>query len=331
MRDDPELAPEYEKDPEYESWLEAFNDHLVEIHDYEYEDIDDPFPNLYIIGAPRAGTTLLYQLLSTHLEVGYVDNLIASFWKAPLFGARLSAKLIPDRQRTRSDYSSDFGRTDLVQDPHEFGYFWSRMLGYDEKMQEDPDRDDSIDWEYLRRALTNLAEEFGAPMVFKCTLLGWHLERMQEEIPRTRFVWIRRQAVDNAISILGMREEFRGSRERWASMRPKEYTDLKDRPVPEQLAGQVYHIDDHIRSQVADLPDGKHLEIRYEDLCGQPRDVVKDCRELLENERATVGIRGDPPGSFPLSTYDPEKRDIYRRIEEAVVDTFGEDHPLLSR
>lgn len=331
MRDDPELAPEYEKDPDYEAWLETFNDQLLDIHDQEYRDIDNPFPNLYIIGPPRAGTTLLYQLLSSHLDVGYVDNLVAAFWKTPLFGARLSSKLITNRQRARSDYSSDFGRTDLIQDPHEFGYFWSRVLGYDERMQEDPNRDEDIDWGYLRRALTNLPEEFGAPMVFKCTLLSWHIDRMLEEVPGTRFVWLRRQPVDNAISILGMREDFRGSRDRWASMRPKEYSELQDRPVPEQLAGQVYHIDERIRSQATDLADDRLLEVRYQELCHQPRDVLEDCRKMLENDTAKVGTRGDPPDSFPHSSYETAERDIYQAIEEAVVDFFEKDHPLLSR
>ena len=45
---------------------------------------DPSVPLLFIVGVPRSGTTLLYQLMCTHLDVGYVSNAMARWWMAPI-------------------------------------------------------------------------------------------------------------------------------------------------------------------------------------------------------------------------------------------------------
>ena len=56
----------------------------------------------------------------------------------------------PDR------FDSDFGRTDAIGQPHEFGYFWTDLLGYPEMAAQDDDFEQSIDWQRMRRTLVNL-------------------------------------------------------------------------------------------------------------------------------------------------------------------------------
>ena len=50
-------------------------------------------PPLIIIGAPRCGSTVAYQLLVELLDVGYINKLIARFWEAPSIGAHLSENI----------------------------------------------------------------------------------------------------------------------------------------------------------------------------------------------------------------------------------------------
>ena len=94
MRKDPEVTISFQKDRESEQFLQKLNDILAPSQEAEYEDLPEKYPTLHIIGAPRSGTTLLYQLLTSHLQVGFINNLIASFWKAPVYGIRLSQKLM---------------------------------------------------------------------------------------------------------------------------------------------------------------------------------------------------------------------------------------------
>ncbi|NBO54134.1 MAG: hypothetical protein EBU84_05990, partial [Actinobacteria bacterium] len=41
-------------------------------------------PLVFIVGVPRSGTTLLSQLFSRFLDVGYIDNIVARFWANPV-------------------------------------------------------------------------------------------------------------------------------------------------------------------------------------------------------------------------------------------------------
>ena len=43
---------------------------------FNEKDIDylDLFPPIFIIGSPRSGTTVLYQLLCKHLKIGYINT-----------------------------------------------------------------------------------------------------------------------------------------------------------------------------------------------------------------------------------------------------------------
>ncbi len=117
----------YRKDVGEERFLESFNDFLGS-REKEFMKQDGPgYPNIFIFGAPRSGTTLLSQVLALCLDIGYIDNLIARFWKAPLQGIRLSKILLQDLRRT--DFSSVHGVTIDLTEPHEFGYFWTRWLG----------------------------------------------------------------------------------------------------------------------------------------------------------------------------------------------------------
>ncbi len=118
MRKDPELAPEYKKDPAEEAFLERLNNILAPYQEEDYQDLEEIYPTLHIIGAPRSGTTLMSQLISSHLNIGYINNLIAAFWQAPVYGIRLSKKLIPPG--VSSSFRSSFGRTTYIHEPHEF-------------------------------------------------------------------------------------------------------------------------------------------------------------------------------------------------------------------
>ena len=87
------LAAGFRKDPAEESFLDDLNLRLATFHDAEVTEQPEHFPTLHVVGPPRSGTTLLMQLLAAHLEVGYINNLIASFWRVPLYGIRLSKKV----------------------------------------------------------------------------------------------------------------------------------------------------------------------------------------------------------------------------------------------
>ena len=215
-RNESGLAEEFKKDAEDEKFLERLNSILAPYQEEDYKDLPETYPTLQIIGAPRSGTTLLSQLISAHLDVGYINNLIAAFWRAPVYGIRLSRKLLMKQPVT--SYDSLCGRTSGIEEPHEFGYFWFSMLGYEEMLQGSVS-DGQIDWNRLATILKNMSEAYGKPVVFKNFLISWHMEKMLEFLPKTCFVHISRDPVNNALSMLDLRMHHWRTYEKWASMK----------------------------------------------------------------------------------------------------------------
>jgi hypothetical protein len=293
-RQDPPLAPAFAKDPDEERLLDRLNDLLGPAAEADLRELDERFPTLHVVGAPRSGTTLLHQLVASGLELGYVNHLVAATWRAPVYGLRLSRKLGLDRPR--SSFESSFGRTHAVEEPHEFGYFWNERLRYPDLAERPPEHEAEIDWPGLRRVLVNMAEAAGAPMAFKPMLLVWHLETMLEHMPRTCYVWIRRDPLQTALSLLAMRRSLFGSLDRWASLRPGGPDAFADEPPWRQVAAQVILLERTLERASQRLGPKHVLAVRYEEMCAEPRETLARIRELLGSKGFAPRLRElEPP------------------------------------
>ncbi len=48
----------------------------------------DLYPPVFIIGPPRSGTTVLYQLLCKHTNFSYINNFIGHWYRIPILAAK---------------------------------------------------------------------------------------------------------------------------------------------------------------------------------------------------------------------------------------------------
>ena len=58
------------------------------------QDIAMPQAPFFIIGPPRSGTTLLYQLMVQAFRFSYFPNIANTFYQCPIFAAKLALSLI---------------------------------------------------------------------------------------------------------------------------------------------------------------------------------------------------------------------------------------------
>ncbi|QDV75184.1 Undecaprenyl phosphate N,N'-diacetylbacillosamine 1-phosphate transferase [Planctomycetes bacterium K2D] len=322
-RVEPRMQGAFRKDAAYEDIMTAMNASLAGSHDAALEDMPETHATIHVIGAPRSGTTLMTQLLASQLDVGYVNNLVAAFWRAPVYGIHLSKKLMPEA--TPMSFASRYGRTDGIAEPHEFGYFWCRLLGYSEMRQRLQEAEGSVDWDCFHRQIVNMTHAFGKPMVFKSFLLSWHLRRVAEVLSRSCFVWVRRDPVENALSLLEARRQQLGSVDQWVSLKPLEYEWLRSESPEVQVAGQVFFLEKAIREQSRMLDSSRLVEINHTDLCGDAAGAVASVAELLNKNGETTSLRGVPTPSLnaakKLGDYDPAER---RKVERAVERFFTE-------
>jgi hypothetical protein len=268
---------------------------------YQNADVNHPF--IFVFGVPRSGTTVLTQLLSYCLDVGYINNLIARFWLAPVCGIRLSKILLGNSKRT--SFESEYARTKDLWEPHEFAYFWqywlkkqtiADYLAVDEKEQD-------IDWIGFRRTMLNIQAAFNKSMVFKNIIGVDHLNKLSDVLEKTLWIYIKRDPMDCAVSIFKARQKFYADVNTWWSTYPPEYMELKGLPYWEQIGGQIYCLCRFYEARIAGARNQNTLVVTYRELCDDPKvllsKVVTKIKELYSYDLA---ITNAPPEQFDFST-----------------------------
>ena len=319
--------PAYQKEAANEDFLKGFNRYLHDREKKEYADHSIHHPFIFVIGAPRSGTTLLAQTIAHGLDVSYIDNLAARFFMAPLHGMRFSKAVFGKERRT--DHRSDYASTQELSDIHEFGYFWRELLqkkGFND-ITYCKEREESIDWDHVRSVLASMQRECGGPMVFKNIMGGYHMKRLRESLGKVFFVHIVRDEMDSALSILGARRKYNVDLKTWWSYQPLEYEALKDGDPYEQIAGQVHCLRRFYRREMEELPEEACLELSYEELCRTPKSTLERIRERTgKMSQDKIPFYQEVPDSFPFRSQEGQEADK-ERFEEAF-EKIREEFPL---
>ncbi len=297
--------PAYAKDPRLEAMLDGVNRAL------EHARLPPAGPGaeraaerplIYVVGAPRSGTTLLHQLICRHLPVGYIDNLAARFWSRPSVGIALSLTMLGRPEGRCLELSSRHGVTPGPAGPSEYGYFWRHWLAVDASPTHhlDPSAQASVDAPGLRRTLEQeVLTAFDAPVVFKNLICGLNAALLARVHRRSVFVQVGRSPVDVVRSILRVRLERYGSYDTWWSLKPSTYpfSDLRGDPVGE-VVRQVRDCQAEVQAEVR-ASGAPALAVEYEELCAAPARVLQAIAERLGDLGHPVRVREAPPVLTP--------------------------------
>ena len=307
----------YHKDEAQQALFKEMNEALSKIT--VDQSVSQSFPTLFIFGLPRSGTTLLYQLLAQTLDIGYVNNLIARFWLAPIVGIELSKSVL--KEKMNGSFESRLGQTDEPDGPHEFSYFWQRWLEIhcidDMLIFNEPNL--KIDWEGLKRQITAMQAAFGSGIIFKTMYAANHLRSFSNLFSLPLFIYVDRDPYDVALSILSARKTYYGNIERWWATCPPNYYDLESLPFAEQIAGQVVGLRQTYENLLNEIDGQLILRIKYSDLCNNPKGIVEAVSQKMQSVHGfELNIRVKPPLSFVKST-----KKIVNAEEKAVVDALN--------
>lgn len=258
----------YRRDPEKERFFDLLNDILLPIEkDFEQFVTENGFPSIVITGTPRSGSTFLYQMIAARLNIGYVSNLMARFYKTPLIGAYLQKHLISSEISELADFNSVHGVTERIFEPHEFGYFWSHYLQFGTECHEPVLESEysRIDLNALNSILLKISNVFRLPVAYKCMIAPFILERLFRDTS-IFVIHIVRNRADTVRSILKVRQDRLGSEKKWWSIRPNGWRDRLHLPPSDQVFWQYDRVVESIRASGVKYPD-RYLEISYETLC----------------------------------------------------------------
>jgi len=257
------------------------------------------YPPVFIIGAPRSGSTLLYQVLTDAFELAYMSNRHCQFFGSPALAERLFKPL---EHKTSSDYTSYHGQTKGPSAPSECGSWWYRFFRHDpayvtlndvapRKMQE------------FRRSLLAFTQAAGKPVLFKNLYATIRLEAIGTFIPEALFIVIKRHELFNAASILKGRKKALGNYEEWWSVPPPAVEQLKKRSPVQQVVGQIRHIHHEIYRVVANgfIASNRIIECHYETLCRDTPTVLHQVESFFHRHNVSVSRSSAVPKSFAIS------------------------------
>lgn len=307
--------------PLAEGFLVRMNQHLAGLQDAEYVDDVEDRPVIVVVGPPRTGTTLTIQLLASCLGLGFIDNLAAAFWRAPTYGIRLSQ--VVNVHPFLSTYRSRFGRTSGPAEPHEFGYFWNRLLGLRPLTEPTAVQRNEVDWGRVRSVVLNVAAALDAPWVFKGFHLTWVLEEFTRALPSSVVVRMHRDEGDTARSILRMREVAFGGVDHWASLRPASCDSLTSLCPEEQAAAQVFLVEQSLTRQLEGLPSHRLVDVSLERMRDDPAWIVETVSERLARLGAALSVRAPAPERLTRPMNDSTDRGSYEPDDDLIARAFA--------
>ena len=235
-------------------------------------------PLIFIMGCARSGSTLLLQYLASLNKFCYPTNLLSRFYYAPYAGALIQKMLydLDDKQELlkfdneSSEYHSSLGKTKGMLSPHEFWYYWRRFFKFGEIQKLSDTEIESAAWEKFINGLNALQYVNDKPLVLKGMMLNWHIPVLAAKIPQAYFIYVKRNLLYNAQSLLQARKNFFGSYDKWYSFKPPEYSQIKKKHFIEQAADQVYYTNLAIEKGLAEINQSRYLILDYEKFCKMP-------------------------------------------------------------
>jgi hypothetical protein len=265
-----------------------------------------PHPLLLVVGPPRSGTTLAYQILAHALPVTWFNNLGELFPRSPLAANVLFRRWC---RPPAPCFESFYGNTASLLAPNDAFHVWDRWLGNDRysvpasllpAVQDD-----------MRRFFDAWTTTFDRPLLNKNVRNAACVELLAEVFPEAFFVVVRRDPLRVAQSLIQARQFVQGDRAAGWGLWSRDVPAADPLECVDAVCDQVREIDGRLQASTQRL-GSRAVEVRYEALCESPVDVVETIVQRL-------------PG---LSGFDPDR---LRGLRLSVRDTLRLDSRELAR
>lgn len=292
------------------NFLDIFNNRVFGL-DEELELLGPSHHNIFIVGAPRSGTTLLSQLFAGCTDIAYPNNLMAAFWSAPVSGALMSQRWMGEKFFSGK---SNFGQTLDYREPHEIGAFWRDRLKMQDMSQPDEGHSLHIDWLSLSQELDNITKVFSRPVVYKAFHLSWFICEISEKKPDSKWIFITRETTDNARSLLDLRRHLHNDISEWASSKPIGIEKYCNSGPYLEVVAQVELINKWIDSQLHEVHHDNWISLSLEALV---KDPIGEFEAIASWSGATVNHDALKLASKNIASEVFDQDQEYKDIENA--------------
>jgi Sulfotransferase family len=282
------------------------------------KDTIQPNPPVFIIGAPRSGTSLLYELMITRFRFAYMSNAAHRFFRTPLSATRLFQRQIDD---WRGDFVSTYGHIEGWGAPNEGGWIWHRWLPDGDWTDGNQYPEDQI--EELRQLTAGFARLTGAPFLNKNVMHSNRIRLMAKIWPEALFIEVRREVLDNARSILRAERAAGGpdmASDGWWSVRPRLAADYAGKADTVRAVAQVVGVARDIERDISAIGADRLLRVEYADMCSTPGAALAQVSDFLGGAGCKVAKRLEVPDTFAVRPSRLLKSDDEVALEMALTE-----------
>lgn len=273
-------------------------------------------PMIFVVGAPRSGTTLLYQTLAHFLPVTYFTNWSALFPRAPITANQVASRFLRTK---RFDDRSFYGNVAGLAAPNDGFHVWNRWLGADryralQQISASAERE-------MKTFFNAWHGAFAKPFLNKNNRNTDCIALLAAIFEHAYFIEVRRHPVYVAQSLLLARQRIQGSKAIGWGLRSANAASGKS--YVDEVCEQVFAIETKLRADKRRVPPGRLMEISYERFCENPRSVVQRiAQDFLKKEIDEAALRRELR-SFDATNAARVEREEFAMIQGRINELYG--------
>lgn len=273
-------------------------------------------PPLFIVGAPRCGTTLPYLYLLERFGFGYFPNLAKELDATPILAGLLAHHLAPHTSSYESRYGQVRGRS-APSDGWEIFHRWFPRYDLHRPVQRQRLHE-------LRAIVAAYERIYSAPFINKNNHNSVRIRELNALFPDALFIHVTRDVVDASLSLLQARQFHDVELGDWWSCVPPQYLDRAFDSQVEQAVYTIVGVRQHVEQRLAALDSNRWLQLAYEDFCRQPEALVDWVRSRYDcgllRERANFDAPEFEPRSKATAATAELEQEIGRICQQLFVE-----------
>lgn len=261
------------------SWAKIFN--RVFKTKTTSSDLDGGISPVFIVGLPRSGSTIAYQLLTSYLDVEYVSNYLEKSYFFPLRAFKKQLNKKP--AKVSSSFRSEYGETDKsnLWEPNQGINFWYNWMPSELHHHELADFT-TTQLSDLENVINSMLKLSGKNVLFKELSLSQKIPVLKTVFPKAKFILISRNSSEVASSIYRAMEKNNIPDGVMWGAQFKGFEEYLDLPRKEMIASQVKQLENSVTQFTTDLNEDQLLEVEFADLCEKPQQFVLECSQFLD-------------------------------------------------
>jgi hypothetical protein len=290
-----------------------------------HSDIDiREVPLVFILGSPRTGSTLVYQILVNAFDFCYFSNFVNDkFAEHPVIGVALSLYL---NQQAPVSYQSEYGKTQGDDGPSEGSLVFRNWFGGAHPSQTRSCEVLSDKKTHLLLTMKGIHKLTGRAILTKNAWNCFRIRALTELFPNIHFIWNRRDIGESAFSDLKARYVKGGSPTSWNSATTANYQTIQKRPHWEQVVEQQYEYNESIEHDLKRFCPEQYLELWYEDVCQETAGELERIRQFFESRLLPIRQQAGSIPPLKMSLVE-ETNDDYKRIIDYVASNHNRFYP----